>query len=152
MAGYLRLQGAFEPEDLSSDAFLGVFAGLRSFEGTEQQFRSWVFTIAHRRLIDERRRRIRKPVTPTDDVEALDHRAGDAEEDALSAVGRRRVYELCAELSADQREVLLLRIVADLTVEQIAGVVGKSSGAVKALQRRALTALRKKLAGEGVPL
>lgn len=152
VAGYLRLQGSFEPEDLSSDVFLGVFAGLRSFEGTEQQFRSWVFTIAHRRLIDERRSRIRRPVTPTDDVETLDHRAGDAEEDALTAVGRRRVYELCAELSADQREVLLLRIVADLTVEQIASVVGKSSGAVKQLQRRALTALRKKLAGEGVPL
>ncbi|PSL01526.1 RNA polymerase sigma-70 factor (ECF subfamily) [Haloactinopolyspora alba] len=152
VAGYLRLQGAAEPEDLNSDVFLGVFAGLSSFSGTEQQFRSWVFTIAHRRLVDERRRRTRKPSTPTGEPEVLDRPAGDAEQDAMAALGQRRVAELCAELSADQREVLLLRIVADLTVEQVAEVLGRSKGAVKALQRRGLTALRKKLSGEGVTL
>jgi RNA polymerase sigma-70 factor (ECF subfamily) len=62
------------------------------------------------------------------------------------------VYELCAELSDDQREVLILRIVGDLTVEQVSLIVGKSVGAVKALQRRALTSLRRRVEREGVPL
>jgi RNA polymerase sigma-70 factor (ECF subfamily) len=62
------------------------------------------------------------------------------------------VHELCAGLSDDQREVLILRIVGDLTVEQIAAIVDKSVGAVKALQRRALDALRRKLVRDGVPL
>lgn len=62
------------------------------------------------------------------------------------------MYELCAELSDDQREVLILRIVGDLTVEQVSLIVDKSVGAVKALQRRALTSLRRRVEREGVPL
>jgi RNA polymerase sigma-70 factor (ECF subfamily) len=62
------------------------------------------------------------------------------------------VHELCAGLSDDQRDVLILRIVGDLTVEQTAAIVDKSVGAVKALQRRALDALRRKLVRDGVPL
>lgn len=152
VAGYLRLQGSAEPDDLTSEVFIGVFSGLSSFRGTETQFRSWVFTIAHRRLIDERRRAARRPQFSTDHVEIFDRPGGDAEQDALDVLGGRRVFELCAELSPDQREVLVLRTVADLTVEQVADVVGKSSGAVKALQRRGLTALRTRILREGVPL
>ena len=59
--GYLRLQGATEPEDLTSEVFLAVLRNLGSFDGDEPGFRSWVFTIAHRRLLDERRRAVRRP-------------------------------------------------------------------------------------------
>ena len=152
VGGYLRLQGAAEPDDLTSETFLGVFGRLASFEGSEQQFRSWVFTIAHRRLIDERRRAVRRPTTMTADTDLLDRAGGDVEQDAFAVLGTARVYELCAGLSDDQREVLILRVVGDLTVEQVAAIVDKSVGAVKALQRRALPALRRKLERDGVPL
>ena len=65
---------------------------------------------------------------------------------------RLKQIALCARLAPDQRDVLLLRIVADLTVDDVAAVVGKSRGAVKALQRRGFQALRKILEQEGVPL
>jgi RNA polymerase sigma-70 factor (ECF subfamily) len=152
VGGYLRLQGAAEPDDLTSEAFLGVFGRLASFEGSEQQFRSWVFTIAHRRLIDERRRAARRPTIMTADTDLLDRAGGDVEQDALAVLGTARVYDLCSGLSDDQREVLVLRVVGDLTVEQVAAIVDKSVGAVKALQRRALQALRRKLERDGVPL
>ena len=152
VAGYLRLQGAAEPDDLTSEAFLGVFGRLASFEGSEQQFRSWVFTIAHRRLIDERRRAVRRPTIMTANTDLLDRAGGDVEQDAFAVLGAARVYELCAGLSDDQREVLILRVVGDLTVEQVAAIIDKSVGAVKALQRRALQALRRKLERDGVPL
>ena len=152
VAGYLRLQGAAEPDDLTSETFLGVFGRLTSFSGSEQQFRSWVFTIAHRRLIDERRRAVRRPSIPTADTETLDRPVGDVEQDAFAVLGTTSVHELCAGLSDDQRDVLILRIVGDLTVEQTAAIVDKSVGAVKALQRRALDALRRKLVRDGVPL
>ena len=152
VGGYLRMQGAAEPDDLTSEAFLGVFGRLASFEGSEQQFRSWVFTIAHRRLIDERRRAVRRPSIMTADTDLLDRPGGDVEQDAFAELGTARVYELCAGLSDDQREVLVLRVVGDLTVEQVAAIVDKSVGAVKALQRRALHALRRKLERDGVPL
>lgn len=151
VAGYLRVQRALEPEDLTSEVFLGVFRGIGTFQGTEQQFRSWVFTIAHRRLQDERRRIARQPhLTEIETGAGLP--AGDVEREALEVLGEQWVIGLCARLSADQRTVLLLRVVADLTVEEVARITGKTVGAVKALQRRALEALRKKLAKEGVPL
>jgi RNA polymerase sigma-70 factor (ECF subfamily) len=152
VAGYLRLQGAAEPEDLTSDVFLGVFTGIDSFEGSETQFRSWVFTIAHRRLVDERRRLARRLWSPAGDLAEFDKSGGDVEADALDVLGSRRVVEWCAGLSADQRDVLVLRVVGDLTIDQVAAIVDKSPGAVKALQRRALTSLRQQVEKEGVTL
>jgi len=152
VAGYLRVQGAAEPDDVTSEVFLGVFTGIDSFQGVETQFRSWVFTIAHRKLIDERRRRSRRRWLPAGDMAAFDQTGGDVEADALDALGSQRVIEWCANLSADQRDVLVLRIVGDLTVEQVAAIVGKSGGAVKALQRRAVASLRQQLEKEGVTL
>lgn len=151
MAGYLRVQRAAEPEDLTSEVFLGVFRGIGTFRGTEQQFRSWVFTITHRRLLDERRGTARQPLLTTVD-QALDHHAGDVERDAMDVLGDQWVIQTCAQLSPDQRTVLLLRVIADLTIDDIARITGKSSGAVKALQRRALATLRRTLAREGVTL
>jgi RNA polymerase sigma factor (sigma-70 family) len=152
VAGYLRGQGAAEPDDLTSEVFLGVFAGLKSFVGSEEKFRSWVFTIAHHRLVDERRRTVRRNWTTTADLSILDQMGGDAESDALDVLGNQRVAELCAGLSPDQREVLLLRVVGDLTVEQVATILGKTVGGVKATQRRALSSLRKSIEREGVLL
>jgi RNA polymerase sigma-70 factor (ECF subfamily) len=149
VCGYLRMQGATEPEDLVSEVFLGVFRGLPSFQGAEPQFRSWTFTIAHRRLLDERRRSARRPQIALAD--AGDRLGGDVEREAMESLGGRWVIELCEGLSADQRTVLLLRIVADLSTEDVGRITGRSVGAVKALQRRGLDALRRKIAREGVP-
>ena len=151
VAGYLRVQRAAEPEDLTSEVFLGVFRGLGSFEGGEAQFRSWVFTIAHRRLQDERRRLARRPQLATVAPESVGP-AGDVEREALELLGEQWVIGLCARLPPDQRTVLLLRVVADLPAEEVARVTGKTVGAVKALQRRALHSLRRKLTREGVSL
>lgn len=148
--GYLRLQGTPEPEDLASETFIGVFANLGSFAGDERAFRSWVFTIAHRRLTDERRRSGRRPALA--DAAQANPVGGDVEAEALGLLDTQRVHRLCADLPPDQRAVLLLRMVADLTVEQTADVIGKSPGAVKQLQRRGLAAVRKQLEREGVTL
>ena len=63
-----------------------------------------------------------------------------------------RVRVLCAGLAPDQGDVLLLRLVSGLTVEAVAGILAKSPGAVKALQRRGLCTLRQHLERQGVPL
>ena len=154
VAGYLRMQGAAEVDDLTSEVFLAMFRNIETFHGREANFRSWVFVIAHRRLQDERRRRVRRP--PADSFDGAS--AGDepvtgaAEDEALQALGTARVHEICARLAPDQREVLLLRILGDLAVDQVAEVLGKSPGAVKQLQRRGLEAVRRLLEREGVPL
>ena len=145
VTGYLRLHGAAEPDDLASETFLGVFTGLVGFAGDEEALRSWVFTIAHRRLIDDWRRRSRRPQVTDDAGDLTLLPGGDAEDDALTRVGTEDVHRMCAGLPDDQRSVLLLRVLADLTVEQIATVMGRSAGSVKALQRRGLRTLRERL-------
>jgi RNA polymerase sigma-70 factor (ECF subfamily) len=146
VTGYLRLHGAPDPDDLASETFLAVFRGLGGFRGDEAALRSWVFTIAHRRLVDEWRRRSRRPQAADDAGDLLAGVAGgDVEDDVLTRLGAEAVHRLCAGLPEDQRSVLLLRVLADLTVEQVAAVMGRSVGAVKALQRRGLRRLREEL-------
>ena len=79
VTGYLRLHGAAEPDDLASETFLGVFTGLAGFSGDEDALRSWVFTIAHRRLIDDWRRRSRRPQLTDDAGDLTLLPGGDAE-------------------------------------------------------------------------
>jgi len=146
VAGYLRLHGAQEPDDLTSEVFLRVFEHLHEFEGPESGFRAWVFTIAHRLLIDAHRREQRRPpvVELSPSISEIVP-GGDAEADALSMLDDRHIVDVLAGLRPDQREVITLRIVGDLTAEQVAQVLGKSRGAVKALQRRGVAALRRQL-------
>jgi RNA polymerase sigma factor (sigma-70 family) len=149
VTGYLAARGAQEPSDLASEVFLQVVRDLSSFEGEEQDFRAWVFTIAHRRLLDDRRYRARRPVEPASHELFAEEPGGeDAEQRALRDLSAQRVHRILAKLSPDQQSVLLLRILGDLTVHQVAGVLGKSRGAVKALQRRALAALEPELAAD----
>ena len=150
VCGYLRLRGAADPDDLTSEVFLGAFRGIGSFSGDEEQFRAWVFTIAHRRLTDERRAVACRP-RPAD-CELPDRPGGDVEEEALRRLSAERVRALCTGLAGDQGDVLLLRLVSGLTVDAVAGILGKTPGAVKALQRRGVAAIRRQLEREGVPL
>lgn len=144
VAAYLRARGSREPEDLTSEVFLAVFSGLGRFTGDEGGLRAFVFTIAHRRLVDELRMRRRRGDGPAWTQESDPRRATSAEDGALRSLGDRQARELLDGLPVDQRNVLVLRIIADLTVEQVAAVLGKRPGAVKALQRRGLESLRKK--------
>lgn len=149
VASYLRWNGVADVDGLTNEVMANVHRGLPRFQGDWTAFRSWVFTIAHHRLIDDRRAARRRPVVVE---EVTDGHAAiqDAEEDALAALGSERVATLLAALSVDQREVLLLRVVADLPIEDVAHALGKSIGAVKSLQHRALATLRRQLAVEGV--
>ena len=150
--GYLRGLGAAEPEDVTGEVFFQLVRDVQRFEGDERAFRAWVFTIAHHRFLDERRRRSRRPVDPVADVAESGGTAGDVEEDALRELASERVRDLIAGLSTDQRAVLLLRILGELTVPQVARALGKRPGAVKALQRRGLEALKKEIGRRGVPI
>jgi RNA polymerase sigma-70 factor (ECF subfamily) len=148
--GYLRAQGGRDPEDLTSETFVGMVRGLPAFEGDERAFRSWVFSIAHRRLVDQRRRLARRPEEPVDPSEMPEATGGDAQDEAVARLGARWALESVARLTPEQRDVLLLRVLADVSVRDVARILGKSIGAVKSLQRRGLLALARQIDAEGV--
>lgn len=136
--GYLRAQHAPEPEDLLGEVFLQVARDFARFRGDETDLRRWVFTIARHRLVDDRRRRQVRPVTTGDaPPEVASSGPLDPVDPALVAALR--------ELTPDQREVVVLRFVADLSLQDVARITRRRVGAVKALQHRALAALADRL-------
>jgi RNA polymerase sigma-70 factor (ECF subfamily) len=148
---YVAMRGADDPDDLVGEVFVQIARNLERFEGGEPEFRSWMFMVAHNRVIDERRRSSRRPSTPVAEIDETLAPTGDAELEALDALGVERVRALLACVTPDQRAVLLLRFVGDLTLEEVSAVVGRPLGAVKQLQRRALRSLKRSLVAVDVP-
>lgn len=148
LGSYFRVRGSTEPDDQVGEVFLQVARNLRSFEGSVEGFRSWVFMIAHNRLANERRRSSRKPIALHADVTELDRDwSPSAESEALDLLDDR-VSRLLEHLTLDQRSVIALRLVADISLEETARIMGRSIGSVKQLQRRAIEALRSQLVEE----
>jgi RNA polymerase sigma factor (sigma-70 family) len=150
---YLRARGVPEPDDVVGETFVKVVRYIDGFEGDEAAFRTWVFTIGRNLVVDDLRRRARRPVDAvTDDQLAAAGPKGDAEADAMQDLAAAHVEEILEHLSVDQRDVLLLRILGGLTIAEIAQVVGKKEGAVKMLQARGLAAIRAKISMGSVTL
>ena len=129
--GYLRAQRAPEPEDVLGEVFLQVARDIHRFKGGDAELRRWVFAIAHNRLLDLRRRQGRRPEVVTPEVP---EQAVTADADALDP----ELVEALGRLTPEQREVIVLRFVADLPLEDVAKITGRKVGAVKAMQHRAL--------------
>lgn len=137
-------------DDLASETWLAATRLLAAFDGSLEDLRILLFTIARRRLADHFRRQSRAPyLVPVDDVAEL--AAPAAEGLALDALAARHaIDQLTAALPPLQAEVVLLRVVADLSVADVARVVGRSPGAVRVLQHRALQHLAKRPGGIAV--
>ncbi|WP_334143381.1 RNA polymerase sigma factor [Rhabdothermincola sp.] len=149
--GYLRANGARDPEDTSSEVFVSMMRRLPHFTGDEQRFRSWLLTIAYRRMVDDFRRRGRRredPV-PTDEMGERVILLTDGESEALARLRSQGVLEALDQLTDDQRAALVLRVLADLSVREVAEVMGKPETAVKALLRRGFASLARHLAAGG---
>lgn len=149
VASYLRWNGVADVESLTNEVMAQVHRNLGRFSGDGASFRSWVFTIAHHRMVDDRRARGRRPAMGDAEVQETSL-VGDAEADALDVLSDQQLLALLDRLSPDQRDVVLLRIVADLSIEDVAAALGKRRGAVKSLQHRALATLRRHLEREEI--
>lgn len=143
---YFRTQAAADADDLASEVWLAAAAGLGRFEGDETGFRRWLFTIAHRRLVDLRRRDARRQSLLRSLERSVDRGPLDSEAEALGA--SEAALALIAGLPPDQAEVVLLRVVGRLDTEDVAAILGKKPGAVRVLQHRALKRLAERLAVE----
>ena len=143
---YLRHHAPDAAEDLASETWLAAAKGLAGFEGDARDFRAWMFTIARRRVADHYRSKSRRPRTVLLDETAdlpttgIDADAGDVALDAIST--RAAIEALVCNLPAEQAEVVLLRVIAALSVDEVAKIIGRSPGAVRMLQHRALQHMR----------
>ncbi len=130
-------------EDLTAQVFLKALEGLPAYEPSGKPFLAWLYRIAYARIVDFWRRQERRATVPLDDtVPASEPRPGElleAEDDWVTAI------DLLAQLTDDQQEVLMLRFIGEMSLSEVAETVGKTLGAIKAIQHRALASLARLL-------
>jgi len=147
--GYLHMTvgNRHDAEDLTTQTFLKMLESIGRFQFRSAPFSAWLFRIAHNLAMDHfrasRRIQLEEDVPePVGDAEVS------AEVEAFKSIGRASMLDMIEELSPEQRQVLALKFVFDFSNMDVATILGKTEGAVKSLQHRALVALQKRLASD----
>ena len=149
---YLRARRSPSPDDVASQVWIDVARSIDRFEGDLADFSRWLFTIAHRRSVDEIRRVVRASDAPTTAIRSADRVAGaDVEHERLTALDR--AIALVSTLPDNQAEAIMLSVVNDLPTADVAEIMGITQGNVRVLVHRGVTRLRRKIAvtDESVP-
>ena len=144
-----RVTGAQEAEDLANTVFEKAFAAIGRYEPSPAQFSTWLYTIAQNTIIDFYRKRRLPQVDDAESELFAVTDPGEGPEASLLAVERREIVQKAVmQLTPEQRLVIGCRFYFNLPVQEVANMMGKTEGAVKALQFRALDRLRRTLAPE----
>ncbi len=144
---YLRTLNRHIADDVASLAWESAARSLDRFEGDGDDFRAWIFTIARRRFVDETRRVARRPERP-------DGTKGDWPDPPSAdeqGSGPDWAAAVLSQIPARQAEVVWLRVVAGLSVSEVATLLGVREGNVRAMSHRGLKAIERILSGAGQP-
>src|SRR5512136_3143796 len=135
-------------EDLTSEVFTRLLAALRDKNAPQNTLRGWLYGVAARVVSDHHRKTYRAPQVELDEaLVSADHDPADIVDRKLTLESVKRAMQ---DLTEEQRHVLSLRFGSDMPIQDVARVLGKSEGAVKQLQARAVAALARKLSPEVV--
>jgi RNA polymerase sigma-70 factor, ECF subfamily len=144
---YLHVSVGNRPdaEDLTTQTFVKMLESIGKFRWQSAPFSAWLFRIAHNLAIDHFRANRRWQ--PEEEVpEPAPDESTSAEANALQSIGRKSMLELIEDLSHEQQQVLTLKFVFNFSNAEAATILGKTEGAIKSLQHRALASLQKQLA------
>jgi RNA polymerase sigma-70 factor (ECF subfamily) len=145
--GYLHVSvgNKHDAEDLTTQTFLKMIESLGTVRWQSAPFSAWLFRIAHNLAMDHFRARRRWQ--PEEDVpEPHGSEEPSAEFEAMQSIGRQSMMELIESLSPEQQQVLTLKFVFNFANADVATILGKTDGAIKSLQHRALASLQKQIA------
>ncbi len=144
--GFLQLGDMPAAEDLASDVMLKMIESIRGYRYKGLPFGAWVFRIARNRLIDLHRRRRRRG--EVDLNETLASTLADPQMLAERALDRGQIQLALKHLTEEQRQVIVLKFIQGFDNRSVGRILGRSEGAIKSLQHRALIALRRVLVSE----
>jgi RNA polymerase sigma-70 factor, ECF subfamily len=140
-----KLGSPAEAEDLAGQVFLRALESLPGYRWTGVPFQAWLFRIAHNLLVDSLRRRARRPSEPLDEALPDDARSADPEGWLVEKVTREDLLEAVDGLTELQRQVITLKFAAGLSNAEVAVILDRTEGAVKALQHAGIQALQRRL-------
>jgi RNA polymerase sigma-70 factor (ECF subfamily) len=142
---HMSVGSRHDAEDLTTQTFLKMLESIGRFRWQSVPFSAWLFRIAHNLAMDHFRSKRRWQ--PEEEIPESAHgEENSAEEEALVALGQASLLELIQRLSPEQRQVLTLKFVFRFSNAEAAAVLGKTEGAIKSLQHRALATLQKHVA------
>jgi RNA polymerase sigma-70 factor (ECF subfamily) len=141
---HMSVGNRHDAEDLTTVTFLKMLESIKRFRWQSVPFSAWLFRIAHNVAMDHFRSS--KRVQPEEEVpEPIGSEQLSAEVEAMRSIGRQSMLQMIESLSDEQQQVLTLKFVFDFGNAEVASILGKTEGAVKSLQHRALASLQKKL-------
>ena len=132
-----------EAEDMTQQVFLKALQSISSFKWTGKPFSAWLYRIAHNQVVDHWRKKTKRVTIPIDEAPVIVDNAHDPQQLAEKGLDIERLMSATRQLTEAQREVISLRFSGELSIAEVAKVMGKSQGAVKALQHSAIAALRR---------
>jgi RNA polymerase sigma-70 factor (ECF subfamily) len=142
---HMSVGNRHDAEDLTTQTFLKMLESIARFRWQSAPFSAWLFRIAHNLAMDHFRATRRSQ--PEEEVpEPPGAEEASAEEQAMHELGRQSMLELIDRLSTEQQQVLTLKFVFNFPNAEVATILGKTEGAIKSLQHRALVSLQKQLA------
>jgi RNA polymerase sigma-70 factor, ECF subfamily len=140
---YYKVGNLAESQDLTGQTFLKAFENIDSYEMRDVAFSSWLYRIAHNLVVDFFRRESRRENVPIDDQPPSVSPRGNPVETVLADLESERLYKAMHKLTHNQREVLVLKFIDNLSNAQVAEIMGISVGAVKSTQKRGLLSLNR---------
>ena len=145
---HMSLGNRHDAEDLTTQTFLKMLESIGRFKWQSAPFSAWLFRIAHNLAMDHFRANRRWQ--PEEEVpEPAPPEESSAEAEAMHAIGRQSMLELIEDLSSEQQQVLALKFVFNFSTGEAATILGKTEGAIKSLQHRALVSLQKQISAAG---
>jgi len=140
---FYQVKDRMTAEDITEEVFVKAWKAIESCRGRETTFSAWIYRIAHNHIINTFRDNRKYAPVELDDI-AEPGATGFEPETALE---QQELQTLLADLPSNQRQVIILKFIEGLDTKKVGELLGKSEGAVRILQMRALTALRQKLGG-----
>ncbi|MCX7670432.1 MAG: sigma-70 family RNA polymerase sigma factor [Anaerolineae bacterium] len=140
---YHRVGQAELAEDLTGQVFMRMLEAIRSGQGWKTSFSGWLYRIAHNLVIDFYRRRSRASFVDIDEAPPLAVTEEEPFRKVQATLDREDLRAALNQLTEEQAQVITLRFLEDLSIAEVAAIMGKNEGAIKALQYRAILALRR---------
>lgn len=137
---YVRIGDKMEAQDIAGEVFLKALESLNTYQERDIPMQAWLFKIAHNLVVDHLRKVTKYKTIPIETIEIEDE--SDPQKTAETNIEMERVAMAMQQLTDEQKEVIRLRFFGGLSSREVSGLLNKSDGAVREMQRAALEKLR----------
>lgn len=144
----IRVGNEMEAEDMAQQVFMRALESIDSYKWQGAPFSAWLFRIAHNQVVDYHRKRVKRITAPLEEGLSVPCEGNDPVEQVEQSFNMAQLATCMRHLTDAQQQVISLRFTSELPITEVAKIMGKSEGAIKALQHSAILSLRRVMSKE----